>query len=403
MSVSQAFILCGGLGSRLGSLTAATPKPLLPVAGHPFLDVLLFELGRHGIRDIVLLAAFESEQVASYATDNPIAQRFGMTLQVVVEPGRVGTAGALHHAHHLAQEQFLLLNGDSWLDFNLLSLPAFASAQPADAVLTLRQLPDASRSGVVTMQGAQVTEFLQRPLHPGPGLVNAGIYLLSDRILNALPDNGSLEQDVLPVLARQGRVNGLVIDQGYFIDIGIPETYAQAQVDIPLQQRRPAIFLDRDGVINHDAGYVSTVDRFAWHDGAREAIRMMNDAGYYVFIVTNQAGVGRGYYTEQDVHSLHDWVQQQLSATGAHIDDIRYCPDHPEAAVAQYRRDNPWRKPGPGMLQDLLAHWPVDISRSFLVGDNQTDIQAANAAGIVGYLFEGGNLQDFVKDKMACQ
>ncbi len=230
----QALILCGGLGSRLGSLTASTPKPLLPVAGRPFLDVLLFELGRHGIHDVVLLAAFAAPKIAAYAQDNPVAARFGMTLTVAVEPDRAGTAGALHHARSLVHGDFLMMNGDSWLAFDLHTLPKAPLRDECDAILTLRLLPDASRSGVVTLDGNKVTSFLERPLGPGPGLVNAGIYRFSQRIFDALPATGSLERDVLPVLSAQGKVQG-VVREGYFIDIGVPETYERAQTEIPEQ------------------------------------------------------------------------------------------------------------------------------------------------------------------------
>jgi len=233
----QALILCGGLGSRLGSLTASTPKPLLPVAGRPFLDVLLFELGRHGIRDVVLLAAFEAPKIAAYAEDNPVAARFGMTLTVTIEPDRAGTAGALHHARSLVQGDFLMMNGDSWLAFDLNSLPEIPSGGGCDAMLTLRLLPDASRSGVVTLEGNKVTSFQERPQGPGPGLVNAGIYRFSERIFDALPATGSLERDVLPLLSAQGKVQG-VVREGYFIDIGVPETYERAQTEIPEQLAR---------------------------------------------------------------------------------------------------------------------------------------------------------------------
>lgn len=235
----QALILCGGLGSRLGSLTATTPKPLLPVKGRPFLDVLLYELGRHGILDVILLAAFESQKIADYIADNEVARRFGMRLAVAVEPERAGTAGALHHARGLLRGDFLLLNGDSWLAFDLPAVAEAAQETGCDAVLTLRRLQDASRSGVVTMEGGKVTSFLPRPPGPGPGLVNAGIYWFSRRIADSLPANGSLEQEVLPALSAQGRVQGIV-REGYFIDIGVPETYERAQTEIP--ERLPGLY-----------------------------------------------------------------------------------------------------------------------------------------------------------------
>src|SRR5271166_1858360 len=124
--LQQAVILCGGLGTRLGGLTAETPKPLLPVDGNPFLDVLLFELGRHGITQILLLAGFAAHKMHEYALKTPLRARFGLELEVLVEPLRAGTGGALWHARDHLDHSFLLLNGDSWFDINLLELARHA-------------------------------------------------------------------------------------------------------------------------------------------------------------------------------------------------------------------------------------------------------------------------------------
>jgi D-glycero-D-manno-heptose 1,7-bisphosphate phosphatase len=161
--------------------------------------------------------------------------------------------------------------------------------------------------------------------------------------------------------------------------------------------KKPAIFFDRDGVLNEDSGYVFETSKLRWVEGAREAVKAANDAGYFVFVVTNQSGVARGLYEEAHVDALHKWMADDLATIGAHIDAFEYCPYHPEAVIERYRRVSPRRKPAPGMIKDLLERFPVDVGRSILIGDKPTDLEAARAAGVRGYLFSDGNLAELLR------
>lgn len=164
---------------------------------------------------------------------------------------------------------------------------------------------------------------------------------------------------------------------------------------------RPALFLDRDGVINVDHGYVSKIADFQFVDGAAEAIAAFNARGWWVFVVTNQSGIARGFYAEADMESLHAWMLSELAARGAHIDRIYHCPFHEDGTVARYRLDSYDRKPKPGMLIRAMTDFQVIREASLMIGDKDSDMQAAKAAGIHGALFTGGDLAQFAEWALA--
>ncbi len=160
---------------------------------------------------------------------------------------------------------------------------------------------------------------------------------------------------------------------------------------------RPIAFLDRDGVVNSDKGYVHLVEDFEWMPGALAAIKFLNSRGYIVSVVTNQSGIGRGLYGEEEFMFLTLWMLNEVDAIGGHIDVVYYCPHHPDSADAEYHAVCRARKPGPGMLERADAEYLMDRSRSFLIGNRDSDIGAAQTFGIEGHLYEGGDLLDVVR------
>jgi D-glycero-D-manno-heptose 1,7-bisphosphate phosphatase len=397
--LKQAVFLVGGRGMRLGGKTEFTPKLCLPVAGRPFISYLIDTAVRHGFTDIILLAGYRPDVVEQgWGSGSEVAQqlaRKGVRLSVVAEPEAASTAGALTYLRERLDEIFLLANGDSFFDFNWLDLLTVPADDSWQARIALKQIPDAARYGRVTLADSKVVAFSGSG-QPGPGLINGGVYLVRRSVVEGVLTTPSpLEHSVLPVLAAAGRVVGRPYD-GFFIDVGIPVDFAHADSTMKKVWQRPAVFFDRDGVLNVDHGYVHRPDQIEWIPGSKQAIKLFNDAGYFVFVVTNQAGVARGYYSEDDVHALHRWMAAELRPAGAHVDCFEFCPHHPEGTVERYRRTSERRKPAPGMLLDCLQHWPVNKHESFLIGDKESDLQAASAAGIAGHLFPGGDLRTFI-------
>jgi D-glycero-D-manno-heptose 1,7-bisphosphate phosphatase len=168
--------------------------------------------------------------------------------------------------------------------------------------------------------------------------------------------------------------------------------------DISRMNKKPAVFFDRDGVLNHDIGYLYRKEDFEWIDGAIQAIKYFNEHGYWVFVITNQSGVARDYYSESDVQNLHEWMNNELKRHGAHIDAFYYCPHHVVGDNEKYRLDCECRKPKPGLIQRAIQEWPVQMNGSFMVGDKQSDIECAESANIAGIQFLSGNLYDMLRN-----
>jgi D-glycero-D-manno-heptose 1,7-bisphosphate phosphatase len=325
---------------------------LRDIGGRPLLAWLMREALRWGIEEFLLLTVPLYDPVRSQLEALPAGLPRPVPIRISTAPAQAGTGGALHHARDRLDDGFLLLNGDSLLTTDL--GPALAAFAHDDLGTVCRMVRRAGHS--------------------------LGIYLMDRRVADSAVPEGSLDDEVIPRLINQGLVR---------------ETVAAGWL-VPAFVRRPALLLDRDGVLNHDHGWVGSRARFEWMPGAIAAVRHATAAGYHVFVVTNQSGVARGLYTEEDVRDLHRWMGEVVRSAGGTIDDFRYCPFHPQGVVEKYRGESDWRKPAPGMLLDLTRAWELEPASCLMVGDQARDIEAASQAGIKGYLFPGGNLADFI-------
>jgi D-glycero-D-manno-heptose 1,7-bisphosphate phosphatase len=370
---------------------------MLNVGGEPFLDVLLRNIARYGIIDVLLLSRHKAEVIRSHYASNPLP---GLRITICEEREPAGTAGALREFASLLDDTFLLTNGDSLFDVNYLALHNEFDSATIDCSIALCEVQDVSRYGQVTLgPGERVKGYSEKNGIPGrPGLISGGVYVMSRRIVDEIgPGMISLETSILPSLVERGRVSGKPFN-GYFIDIGLPESYVRAQIEVPEWEKRPAVFLDRDGTVNHDEGYTHRPEDLVFLPHVPEAIRAINDTGRLVIVVSNQAGIARGFYGAEQVDLFHAEMNARLQSFGAHIDAFYYCPHHPEAVVWELARNCACRKPGTGLFDLACADWKIDLGRSVMIGDKESDILAAQNYGLRGFRTNGSDMNILMRE-----
>lgn len=401
-TVTQCVVLADGPGAGSGA-PSATLKPVATCGGRPVLAWLLREFVRYGVTEFLLLTGRLSADVERTAADIQSSLPRPARVTLSQPPDGAGTGGSVFHARKHLDDRFLLCAEGTLFDGNLANLLADAAADGPGVLgrIMLRRPDEDARRGAARQAGAALggDHVTASPDLPAP---SSGVYLFRNAVASRLTASCSLEGDVLPRLAADGALRATEVS-GTFVGAGAPGDAARMRTQLLKRLHRRALFLDRDGVLNVDRGYVGSLDRFEWVDGALDAIRHATQAGWHVFIATNQSGVARGLYDESAVRALLDWIGDEARRTGGTIDDWRYCPFHPEATREAYRQVHAWRKPLPGMLLDLMGAWSVDPSRAVMVGDQETDMAAAAAAGMPGHLFQGGNLLSFVRPLLDAQ
>ena len=382
-AIRQAVILAGGKGTRLGSITQNIPKPMLPVAGRPFLDYLLETVERHGYEDILLLGGYLGEVLEAAYDKRRIG---GATVRVLLEKAPLGTAGALTVARDALDPRFLMMNGDALFDINLRALEQASRRSGAMATLALRSVDNAARYGRVVEDEGRIVAFMEKDLsRPGPGVINGGIYVLKREILDLVHEPPcSLEQDVFPALVERGEIRGKEFN-GYFLDIGLPETFEQGRRELPGVRLRPTAIFERDTLVVL-AGNDSP-ESFQWRKGAVEAIRALNDRGYYVLVSSHHSGATR---------EVNAAMQEQLAAEGAHVDRFYVELEATPSAAPGQAIEGARRKPGSSLLSEAMNEWPIVGERSFWIGVSADNIEAARNVGIARHLYDGGDLARLV-------
>lgn len=389
-----AMIMAGGKGTRVASVNRDLPKPMLPISGKPVLEYEIECLRRQGITDIILSIGHLGEQIQAYWGDG---SRFGVQIAYIHEEVPLGTAGALYYLKGRVQEDFFLINGDLIFDVDFHRLMAFHRQHQSMATLLGHPNNHPYDSAIIVADAdGRVTGWLTKEDERGwyRNCVNAGIHVLSPQLLEKMdaPKKIDLDREILRPMLPSGRVYVYRTPE-YVKDMGTPERITQVEHDMQtglverknLGKKQKAIFLDRDGTINRYVGFLRRPEEFHLLDGAAEAIRRINQSGYLAIVVTNQPVIARGEVTREGLEEIHRKMETLLGQEGAYLDDIFVCPHHPDKGfpgeVPAYKMECECRKPKPGLLLRAAEKYNIDLTESWMIGDQRQDVQAGEAAG----------------------
>jgi D-glycero-D-manno-heptose 1,7-bisphosphate phosphatase len=392
----QVVIMAGGKGTRVSSITSDIPKPMIPICGKPILEHQIECLKKNGLREIIFVTGHLGEHIKDYFGDG---KRFGCSISYYNETEPLGTAGALYKLKNLSDD-FILINGDIIFDIDFHRMISFHREKNAHVTLAVHPNSHPYDSAVIfSNSNNQVTRWLnkedERTYYKNQ--VNAGIHILSAEFLKNCPQSNEkvdLDRDMLKPSISGGEIFAYSTPE-YIKDMGTPERYSQVTSDIEngivkqknLSIKQKCIFLDRDGTINIFNDFINKPEDFELIEGAAEAIKKINSLGYLAIVITNQPVIARGEIDFETLELIHMKMETELGRDGAYIDDLFYCPHHPdkgfEGERPEFKINCDCRKPKPGLIFKAAEKYNIDLLQSYMVGDDMRDVNAGKNAGCI--------------------
>lgn len=408
----QTVIMAGGKGTRIASVNAEVPKPMLEVCGKPILEHQIEVLKRQKLTDIILVIGYLGSVIRDYFQDG---SKYGVHISYIEEKELLGTAGSFYYLKDIIQDDFFLLNGDLIFDVDLHRFMNFHKEKHALATLFTHPNNHPYDSGlIIANEDGTITKWIHKEEERGflRNRVNAGIHIISPMVLERFTElkKTDLDREVLKPLIPSGRVYAYDSPE-YVKDMGTPERYHQVEQDLlkgrvrarNLDRKQKCIFLDRDGTLNVYKGFLTDIEELELIPGTAEALKCINSSEYLAIVITNQPVIARGGCSVQELEEIHNKLETLLGKEGAYIDALYYCPHHPdkgfEGERPEYKIECGCRKPKPGMLLKAAEDYNIDLSQSIMIGDGKNDMEAGKTAGCRTILVDEQNtLLSVVKD-----
>ncbi|MBR5316971.1 MAG: HAD-IIIA family hydrolase [Lachnospiraceae bacterium] len=395
----QAVIMAGGKGTRLAALTKdEIPKPMVPVAGKPLLLWQVERLKENGITDLIMVIGHLGEKIQEYFGDG---SQFGVQIRYFVEEVPLGTAGSFYYLKEmLTEDTFLMMSGDLLFDIDFERMVQFHKEKGSAATLFVHPNGHPYDSDLLVLDAEERAIRFDSKHNTRDywydNCVNAGIFVFDKKICDRVPEpvKRNLENDIIKGMIDDGEPVYGYRSSEYVKDVGTVDRIAQGLADIEsgfisarcLKQKQKCIFLDRDGTINKKNGFIANEDAFELEDCALEAIKKINKSGYLAVVITNQPSVARGLCEIEDIERIHKKLSTVLGREGVYVDDIRFCPHHPDKGFPEenpiYKIVCDCRKPKTGMIDAAAEKFNIDLAQSWMVGDTTMDIQTGVNAGV---------------------